>query len=222
MVPSDASYTTTGRMLGGVSESRSVDFFEAQFRRQVREHDLALNPFELAALPHCRGRMLDYGCGLGNLAIAAAQRGCDVTAIDASPAAIDHLGDEAARRGLAIRALRADLRGHRLAETFDTIACIGLLMFFDRATALAQLAMLQAHVRPGGVLAVNVLVEGTTYMEMFDPASHCLFARDELERRLAGWRVLASEHAQYPAPGERIKAFHTLVAEKPATWAAGA
>ena len=197
-----------------MSETRSVDFFEAQFRRQVVERDLALNPFETAALPWCRGRMLDYGCGLGNLSIAAARRGCTVTAIDASATAIEHVSKEASREGLPIRASCADLRGYRLEETFDTIACIGLLMFFDCPTAFAQLEMLKEHVRPGGIAIVNVLVEGTTFLDMFDASGHCLFARDELRRRFDGWEMLSYESSEFPAPEGRGKSFATLIARR--------
>ena len=71
-----------------VKPNRGIDFFDAQFRKQVAGGDFALNPFEKLALPYLRGRVLDYGCGLGNLAIEAARWGLAVTAGDASPAAI--------------------------------------------------------------------------------------------------------------------------------------
>src|SRR5690349_24839380 len=134
--------------------NRSVQFFDEQFRRQVVSSDHALNPFESAALPYLHGMVLDYGCGLGNLAVEAARRGCEVLALDASPAAIAHLRSVAAHAGLPLRAEEADLRTYVLAEDFDAIVCIGLLMFFDCPTALRQLAQLQAHVRPGGLAIV--------------------------------------------------------------------
>ena len=193
----------------------SVAFFEEQFRRQVRAGDLRLNPFEELALPHLRGRVLDFGCGLGNLAVAAARRGCPVLALDASPTAIDHLRRTAAAESLPLEARRADLRTYELEKDYETVVSIGLLMFFDRPTALRRLADLQARVRPGGVAVVNVLVEGTTYLDMFDPQAYCLFARDELRESFAGWEVLRSEHQDFPAPGERRKAFATLVAGRP-------
>src|SRR5665647_2708874 len=62
----------------------SVRFFDTQFQQQVRQTDLPLNPFEQTALSYLHGHVLDYGCGLGNLAVAAAQRGCSVVALDAS------------------------------------------------------------------------------------------------------------------------------------------
>lgn len=194
----------------------SVRFFDTQFRRQVLASDLKLNPFEELALPYLRGRVLDYGCGLGNLSVAAARQGCSVAALDASPTAIAHLRQVAQAQALSLRADEADLRNHVLGEDYDAIACIGLLMFFDCATALAQLRQLQARVRPGGVAVVNVLVEGTTYLEMFDPSGYCLFARDALPRHFAGWEILRCENADFAAPGGTAKSFATVVARKPA------
>lgn len=198
----------------------SIRFFETQFQRQVREAELALNPFEQQALPYLHGTVLDYGCGLGNLALAAARRGCSVVALDASRAAIEHLRQVAQAESLPITAAEADLRRYELRDEYDAVSCIGLLMFFDCPTAFAQLQQLQSHVRPGGVAVVNVLVEGTTYLDMFDPSGHCLFARDEMLGRFAGWEILRSEYQDYPAANDTTKAFVTVIARKPALRAA--
>lgn len=192
-----------------------VQFFDAQFERQVREGDFDLNPFEVAALPYLRGRVLDFGCGLGNLAITAARRGCSVVALDASHTAIEHIRRVAAANALPIDAAEADLRTHEITQDFDTIVSIGLLMFFDCPTASRRLSDLQARVRPGGIAVVNVLIEGTTYFDMFDAQGHCLFAPGEVHRRFSGWSELHSEFQTFPAPGDRIKSFVTLVAQKP-------
>lgn len=192
-----------------------VAFFDRQFQKQVAERDFQLNPFELAALPHLKGRVLDYGCGLGNLAIAAAERGCSVLALDASPAAIAALRLRARAAALPVEAIEADLRDYALDGEFDSVVSIGLLMFFDCATAFRVLSMLQACVRPGGIAAINVLVEGTTWLDMFQPDRCCLFARDELAKRFAGWRVIHSEYRDFDAPEQRIKSFVTLIAQKP-------
>ena len=197
-----------------VSDS-SIRFFDAQFQRQVRDADLRLNPFEEAAIPYLHGRVLDYGCGLGNLSVAAAHQGCSVVALDASHTAIEHLRRVAQAESLSIQAVEADLRIYELREEFDTVVSIGLLMFFDCATAFAQLSNMQAHVRPGGVALINVLVEGTTYLDMFDPSSHCLFSREEMHIRFAGWEILHFEHQDFPAPREQVKSFVTVVARRP-------
>ncbi len=198
-----------------MSSDASIRFFNAQFERQVRESDLALNPFEQKALAYLQGRVLDYGCGLGNLSVAAARQGCNVMALDASHAAIEHLREVAEVEALSITAVEADLRTYQLREEYDSIACIGLLMFFDCPTASAQLEQLQARVRPGGVAVINVLVQGTTYLGMFDPSSHCLFSREELHTRFGGWEVLHSEYQDFPAPSGTTKSFVTVIARKP-------
>jgi tellurite methyltransferase len=152
---------------------------------------------------------------MGNLAVAAARQGCSVVALDGSHAAIAHLRDIAAREALDVVAEEADLRTHPVAGTFDAVVCIGLLMFFDCPTAIRRLEDLQARVRPGGMAIVNVLTEGTTYMDMFSREGHCLFGRDELQQRFAGWHILSIQHQVFPAPAETCKAFVTLMARKP-------
>ena len=191
-----------------------VDFFDTQFRRQVRESDFALNPFEQLALDYVAGTVLDYGCGLGNLTLAAARRGCRVVAIDASPTAVERIRAAAAQEKLAVEASCADLSIHRIERSYDTIVAIGLLMFFRRERALAMLADIQANVAAGGCAIVNTLIEGTTYFGMFDPDYYYLFGHDELEQRFAGWKILVSRHDSFSAPGDTRKEFSTVIARR--------
>jgi len=193
----------------------SIDFFERQFRRQSRAGAVALNPFEAAALPHLHGRVLDLGCGMGSLALAAARRGCRVLALDGSAAAIAHLRRSARGANLALEARRAELRDYRIEGEFDAIVSIGLLMFLDCPAATRLLARIQRHVVPGGIAVVNVLVEGTTYMEMFDPAAHCLFARGALREAFAGWELMLDETSEFDAPQGTRKVFATVIARRP-------
>ena len=193
----------------------ALEFFDRQFRRQAEAQDYALNPFERAVLPQLQGDVLDLGCGLGNLALAAAERGCRVTALDSSSTAIADLARRARERGVALEAHSADLRHYVPARDYDCVVSIGLLMFFACGDARRLLARMREAVRPGGLAAVNVLVEGTTYMEMFDPDAYCLFGRNELGDAFAGWEVLLSRHEDFPAPGNMLKRFHTLAARAP-------
>ncbi|MDP2433053.1 MAG: class I SAM-dependent methyltransferase [Pseudomonadota bacterium] len=195
--------------------TESVRFFDTQFQRQVNAGEFELNPFERLTLPYLGGELLDLGCGLGNLALEAARAGCRVTALDGSPTGIARLRETAAGLGLPVAAHEADL-GHWLCDRdYDGIVAIGLLMFFPRERAEALLADIVAHVRPGGVVALNVLTEGTTFLGMFEPDHYHLFAPGALKAALPGWEVLAESVDQFPAPGDTRKVFETVIARKP-------
>lgn len=194
----------------------AVAYFGRQFDRQIADADYALNPFERVVLPHLRGRVLDLGCGLGNLSIASAARGARVVALDACAAAVADLARRARAAGLDITAEQADLSRWRASRTYDAVACIGLLMFLDQEGALAGLSAVRDATAPGGVAAVNVLVRGTTFTAFFDGAAHHLFTREDLVAPFAGWTLLALLADVFPAPGGTIKRFLTLIARRPA------
>jgi tellurite methyltransferase len=198
-----------------MKRNRSIGFFDTQFQKQIAGNDFALNPFELATREFVRGRTLDLGCGLGNLSIEAARRGASVVAVDASPAAIERIGEVAARERLIIDPVLADLGSYSIEGEFDTIIAIGIAMFLRRERALALVEEIKKSVAPGGRAIVNVLTEGTTYMGMFEPGNYTLFARDELKERFEGWKILFSRHDSFGAPENTIKEFYTLVAQKP-------
>ena len=137
-----------------------------------------------------------------------------MVAIDASPTAVNHITERCASEGLAVTARQADLRRYEITQEYDVIVSIGLLMFFEPESARRQLAEVQNHVRTGGIAVVNVLIEGTTYMDMFDPAGHYLFQRDELREAFASWKILSEQFDDYKAPTNSVKRFVTIIARK--------
>lgn len=196
------------------TSKKSVEFFENQFQRQVRDEEYALNPFETLALDYLKGSVLDLGSGLGNLSLEAGRRGRRVVAVDASPTAVARINTDARQEELPVQAIQADIGSWTIDRPYDTIVAIGLLMFFRHEPALKLLRGIQEHVSPGGRAIVNVLIEGTTYMGMFDPDNYYLFRRSELEEQFTGWTILTSRYETFPAPGGTRKEFSTVIAEK--------
>jgi tellurite methyltransferase len=194
----------------------SIDFFEKQYQQQVTKGEFALNPFEEAVLPHLSGGVLDLGCGLGNLAIAAAKQGCAVSALDASRTAVDRVNEAANRLGLPLAAYQVDLSTYVIDGDYDSIVSIGLLMFFSKDRAHVLLADIIRHVKPGGIVAINVLTEGTTFIGALEPGNHYLFGENELLEAFTGWEILLSRHDEMPALENTIKKFHTVVARRTA------
>ena len=199
-----------------VTNTGSVQFFDTQFRRQDAAREFALNPFEMRALPFIQGNVLELGCGLGNLSIAAAGKGARVVALDASPAAIKSLAARAKELQLAIDARCTDLGDYTPPGEFDSVVAIGLFMFFPCEVARRQFARALSAVRVGGIVVVNVLIEGTTFMDMFDTErGYCLFEEAELPSALNGWQMLDDRVEQFDAPGGTIKRFRTSIARRP-------
>jgi len=97
------------------------------------------------------GRVLDYGCGSGILAMGAARMGAqDITAVDIDPAAVQSTRDNAEANGVSLQAGAPDIaRGEH-----------GLVLANILATPLKLLAPLLArHVAPGGWLVLSGILQ---------------------------------------------------------------
>jgi 2-polyprenyl-3-methyl-5-hydroxy-6-metoxy-1,4-benzoquinol methylase len=94
---------------------------------------------------------LEYGCGLGRLALPLARRPGAVTAVDRSPVMLDHARREAERRGLGHIVFQTPAQLFEQPRTFDLVVCYHLLQRIERQDALALVRRLVGLIGPGGV-----------------------------------------------------------------------
>jgi SAM-dependent methyltransferase len=106
------------------------------------------------------GKVLEVGCGTGRVLLPLVQAGGDVTGIDVSPhmlaftrAKLDAMGEQA-------ELVQADMRGFQLNSRDFDVAIIAVKSFaylLEREDQLACLEGVRAHLRPGGVLVIDLL-----------------------------------------------------------------
>jgi SAM-dependent methyltransferase len=97
------------------------------------------------------GKVLDPGCGTGELALLAASFGHEVVGLDLSAKAVELAKTKATERGVEARFLIADaLRLVDLGEQFDTVLDCGLFHVLDDDERERYLGSLAAAIRPGG------------------------------------------------------------------------
>jgi SAM-dependent methyltransferase len=109
---------------------------------------------ELASV-QAGSRVLDVAAGPGTLAILAARRGAEVTAVDFSEAMIERLRARAAGQGIPnVRMLVGDGQALELPDrAFDAVfSMFGIIFFPDRARGFGEMARVLA---PGGRAVVS-------------------------------------------------------------------
>lgn len=131
-------------------------------------------------------RILDLGCGTGNVALLAAERGCRVVAVDPAVRLLEVTAAAAADLGLGVDVRRGAAPGLPVADGSQDVVLSNFALVFthDPAAALADVARVLA---PGGRLVFNAWVPGSAMDAMI----------------AAGMQVLAAAGGpQLPPPGQ--------------------
>lgn len=102
------------------------------------------------------GPVLDLGSGTGRVALDLAERGVEVTGVDADPVLADALSERARARDLPAKGVAADARGLALGSRHPlAIAPMQVVQLLGGTTGrTAMLASVLEHLRPGGLFAI--------------------------------------------------------------------
>jgi len=157
------------------------------------------------------GRALDMAMGTGRNTLYLASLGYEVTGIDVSGVAVKRCREEAARRGLSLEAVQADLLSYRLPEDAYDVVIDFYYLQRDLAPALA------AALRPGGVLVFESFTTEQRRFGWGPQQEEFLLRPVELRTLFAGLQELVYREGLVESQsGRGTKAVAGLVARKPA------
>lgn len=118
----------------------------------VKETDFMLRYFNLQP----GNQVLDIMCGYGRHAIALAEKGISITAVDNLRDYIDELTETARNKNLPIQAIETDVIDYQPHKTFDLAICMGnSICFFNREDTLKLLKVISTNLKQGGHLLIN-------------------------------------------------------------------
>lgn len=118
----------------------------------VKEVDFMLSYFNLQS----GNKVLDLMCGYGRHAIALAQKGISVTAVDNLDDYINEITKTVEKEQLPLKVIKENVLDYKIDEVFDLAICMGnSLNFFNAIDTSELLAELSSHLKPRGHLLIN-------------------------------------------------------------------
>jgi tellurite methyltransferase len=157
------------------------------------------------------GRALDLACGAGRHALLPAERGWNVTAVDASRVAIETVQQRARERRVNLDARIADLEKREFQIQPDGFDLILDCCYLQRDLFPA----IRAGVRNGGiVIAIIHLLDDSPGVKPMNPAF--LLHGRELRGFFAGWNIL-HDFERKPGNGPHQRAVAEIAARRPET-----
>jgi len=139
-------------------------------------------------------RILDIGCGTGDLAIFLAGRGCSVTGVDFLEGPLQEAARKAKAAGSQAHFLMMDaLAVGEIPERFDAVTDCGLFHVFDDARRSAYVKALARLLEPGGRVFLLCLADA-------EPGEHGprrVSGQDLRSAFADGWEIESIEPARF-------------------------
>lgn len=169
--------------------------YRLMYRIGFTPWDTGLVPTELSALIEGAGalppgRALDIGCGTGTQAVYMAQKGWQVTAIDAVPRPLSQARDRARAAGVSVDWILGDVaRIERLGlePGFTLVFDRGCFHGLDDSQRAAYAAAADGLAAPGATLLMLAFAPSRI------PTSPPEVEQSELVGRFAGWHLVSAQ-----------------------------
>jgi SAM-dependent methyltransferase len=160
------------------------------------------------------GPVLELGAGTGRILRAIAAAGVDVVGVDSSPEMIERLrihlsSDDVATRS-RVRVVEGDMTRFRLGERFALVIAPfrGFLHNVTREEQLACLQRCHEHLRPGGLLALDVFLPSLPIMAASHGSMEGLWRWTDSFELSEGRAVTFSEATVYAPEAQRLTTSH--------------
>jgi SAM-dependent methyltransferase len=141
-----------------------------------------------------RGRVIDIGCGTGELAVWLAERGCAVTGVDFLAGPLEVAREKAAHRGVATNFLRMDaLAVGEIPERFDAVTDCGLFHTLDDEARLEYVRALGRLLEPGARLFLLCFADA----ESGEHGPRRVSERELRDAFATGWRIEKLEPSRF-------------------------
>lgn len=137
------------------------------------------------------GKILDLGCGEAGTSLALAEKGFEVTCIDISKTAINHVKKEAEKRDVKISAFVEDLENFKFRGDYDIIIGTGIFHFISKKGALGLVNNIKKYTKKGGLNVFEVFLEGDPSQE--EDSEGYYFKHLELKNLYSDWKILDYE-----------------------------
>jgi SAM-dependent methyltransferase len=157
-------------------------------------------PVFIAASNEISGRVLDIGCGTGDLALHLARQGCEVLGIDYLEEPVRRAREKSTGEQ-RVRFQVADARAFdTLQETFDAIVDCGLFHVFDDSDRVRYVEQLGKVLKPGGRLYL------LCFSDREPPGKGPRrVSRAELQFSFStGWKILSIEPTRFEINPESV------------------
>lgn len=156
------------------------------------------------------GRALDIACGVGRHAILLAERGWQVTAVDASQIGIEILRERAQEADLTVDARVADLERAEFQIELAAYDLICVFYYLQRDL----FPSIRCGVKPGGIVVAAIhLNDGKKDAKPNNPAF--LLERGELKKLFADWEITYYREGESDEGGHHHDTAY-LIAGRPA------